>query len=81
MAHINATAEEIRAVIQQRIKKLDALDGKCRECEAPMPVAHPSGNPGGSHWTVVLVPDFTAECDQFIFTIVYAVMTEYELVE
>ena len=79
MAHIKATNEEIREVMQRHIRESVSLDGACRECWAPTPVGMFAPNVGGSHWDVTLLPGTVPECHGVILTIVDAVMAEYEL--
>ncbi len=74
-----ATAAEIQAEIQRRIRESDALDGDCKDSKALTPRWSDVSNVHGTHWTIDVIPGLIPGCQEFIENIVLEVMAEYEL--
>jgi hypothetical protein len=74
-----ATADEIRADLQQRIDRLAHRDEKYRGCRvsAPLPIER---NKHGHNWTVAGFPDLPTGCFGGVVRIFDQVRMEYELV-
>lgn len=81
MKKIKATADEIRSVIQGRIKTSTELDGDCKDCRAPTPRFTDPDTNYGCNWRVDVFPSVIPGCLDFVKAITREVMKEYELVE
>lgn len=75
------TTEDIREVIQRRIENSKELDGDCKDCRAPTPHLTDPATNSGFNWTVDVFPDVIPGCLEFLKSITWEVMAEYELNE
>jgi len=64
-----ATAAEIQAVMQKRIREGKELGGACGECRAPLPRPMSAMGPRAPNWEVGTI-DGTPGCEAFIMAIV-----------
>ena len=75
-----ATAAEIRAEIQKRIRENREMGGDCREFVAPIPrPAAPLDNEG-CNWTIDSLPSRMPGCEKLVLLIVKKAMGEFELI-
>lgn len=75
-----ATAAEIRAEIQNRIRESKEMGGACREFVAPIPrPAAPIDN-DGCNWTIHALPSRMPGCEELVLLIVKKAMREFELI-
>ena len=80
MAKTVATAAEIQAEIQRRIRETTELDGRCRDCHAPLPSPAPSkARYGDVNWTIYVLPGVPQECIETVMKVVVDMMQEYDL--
>ena len=80
MAKKVATASEIQAEMQRRIRGSPDLDGRCRDAHAPMPSPAPSkARYGDVNWTIYVLPGVPQECIECVMKIVVDMMQEYDL--
>lgn len=75
-----ATAEEIRADLQERIDRCIARDAKFRGCEAPVPRPVAPRVDGAPNWTIDGFTGLAPGCFTALVKIVDQARLEYELV-
>lgn len=75
-----ATASEIQADLEQRIRMCTDRDGNCTRCEAPTPrLVRPKAE-GAPNWIVEGLPGLAPGCFGTIVRIVDQARLEYELI-
>jgi hypothetical protein len=75
-----ATAEEIRADLRERIERMVARDPKFQGCEAPAPRPIQMRNVDGPNWTVDGFPGLAPGCFTALVKMVDQARLEYELI-
>jgi hypothetical protein len=80
MAKLTATAEQIRSTIELHLRFASDVEGRCRDCAAPMPI--PIDRRGdGVNWTVAHFPHLPEGCAPFMMKVLDEVMRKYDLVD
>lgn len=79
MPRTMASAEEIREIIQARIRSSQALDGACRYHLAPFLVALENPDSNGCNWSALPLPKDHLGCVAVIREIIEGVKAKYNL--